>query len=110
MSTSSFKVADPIQPLVKPHHSLNTVNHISLPVSNLAKAIQFYDPLLATLGFTRLKTIPDITAGYGTYKSWGFWIGQAHGDFKEIKNGENRAPGIHVCLQAPNKQVFPHFH
>jgi catechol 2,3-dioxygenase-like lactoylglutathione lyase family enzyme len=97
-------IGEPIKPHVKPHYSCQTISHVSLPVADLEKSIQFYDPVMATLGFTRLKTIPGITAGYGTYMSWGFWIGQAE-DQKKLKDGENRVPGIHICLQAPSKKV-----
>jgi catechol 2,3-dioxygenase-like lactoylglutathione lyase family enzyme len=101
-----INVPNPLQPKVKPYRTNQTISHLSLPVSNLEKSIVFYDQLLATLGFKRLLTLQE-TAGYGTFMSYGFWIGKCHtsGEFKKTKDGENRFPGIHVCFNAPSRKV-----
>ena len=51
------------------------VDHVSLPVTDLARAAAFYDAVLATLGLRRRKERPG-AVGYGddTRPAPVFWI------------------------------------
>jgi catechol 2,3-dioxygenase-like lactoylglutathione lyase family enzyme len=79
------------------------IDHVSVAVRDLAKAMAFYDALLATLGMTRLETRPA-TAGYGkTYAE--FWINH-RSDMTQLAPGS----GAHVCLRARSSEVVDAFH
>jgi catechol 2,3-dioxygenase-like lactoylglutathione lyase family enzyme len=76
------------------------IDHVSVPVRDLAGAIRFYDVLLATLGYRRLDTRPA-TAGYG--KSYSeFWI--------NVRANAASSDGAHVCLRARSTDVVDAFH
>lgn len=78
------------------------IDHVSVAVRDLAKAIAFYDALLATLGMTRLETRPA-TAGYGkTYAE--FWINHRPGMTAPAPDG------AHVCLRARSPDRVEAFH
>ena len=101
-------IPEPTKPSVAPHYSQNSISHVSVPVQDMKRSIAFYDDVLATLGMTRLKTLPQ-AAGYGTMFSWGFWIHESNpATFKPINPGSNRYPGVHICLQAPSREVITH--
>ena len=51
------------------------LDHISLPVGDLERAAAFYDVVLATIGMTRRKELPD-AVGYGSPElpAAAFWL------------------------------------
>jgi len=79
------------------------IDHVSIPVRDLAAATRFYEAVLAPLGFTRLETRPA-TVGFG--KSYAeFWI--------NLRKDMSPAPpghGAHVCLRARATDVVDAFH
>jgi len=81
------------------------LDHISIGVSDLARAGAFYDAVLATLGYVRLFG-NERGVGYGTpgAKDEAFAI-LAAGD-------EARSPGTgcHVALVAPSREAVADFH
>jgi catechol 2,3-dioxygenase-like lactoylglutathione lyase family enzyme len=80
------------------------LDHLSLGVSDLAKARAFYDAALAPLGYRRLFDIAD-ASGYGEerrpQRALPFWIGHAPGGGP--LNG-------HVCFSARNRTSVDAFH
>ncbi|MGE0564112.1 MAG: VOC family protein [Pseudolabrys sp.] len=77
------------------------IDHVSIPVRDLAAAMRFYDAVLGALGMTRLDTRPA-TAGYGKKYSE-FWINLREG----------AAPsndGHHICLRARSSDLVDAFH
>lgn len=82
----------------------------SIPVSNLEKSVVFYDQVMATIGFTRIMTMCE-TVCYGIpNRSYAFWLGRAHDGFKTLPPDTNRFPGVHICLQAPNRKAVDDFY
>ena len=79
------------------------IDHVSIPVRDLAKATRFYEAVLAPLGFTRLETRPA-TVGFG--KSYPeFWL--------NLRKGMMPAPldgGAHICLRARSTEIVDAFH
>jgi catechol 2,3-dioxygenase-like lactoylglutathione lyase family enzyme len=81
------------------------IDHISLGVSDLARAAIFYDAVLASLGYVRLFTTPR-GIGYGA-------PGAKDEAFAILPAGEQaRAPGAgcHLALTAPDRQAVDSFH
>jgi catechol 2,3-dioxygenase-like lactoylglutathione lyase family enzyme len=78
------------------------IDHVSIGVSDLAKARRFYEEVLATLGMRELRDWPGKAAGYGK-KYPEFWINHRPG----LLVGDN---GTHVCLRAPNTKAVDIFH
>lgn len=79
------------------------IDHVSVPVRDLAKALAFYDGLLATLGMTRLETRPA-TAGYGK-KYPEFWV-----NLRPAMPPADSASGHHVALRARSAAIVDAFH
>jgi catechol 2,3-dioxygenase-like lactoylglutathione lyase family enzyme len=78
------------------------IDHVSIPVRELARAGAFYDAVLAPLGLARLVT-RERTIGYGKrYPE--FWL-NSRPDAEPIEN-----PGAHVCLRAPDAAAVRAFH
>ena len=79
------------------------IDHISVGVSELERAAEFYEATLAALGLARLVTRPR-TIGFGqAYLA--FWINL----------GEAMAPvapesGVHICLRAKTTAEVDAFH
>ena len=80
------------------------IDHLSLGVSNLERALEFYDHVLATLGFRRLWTT-DRGAGFGT-------VGLDEPLALFAVGTEARPPGTgwHLALTAPNRAAVDSFH
>jgi catechol 2,3-dioxygenase-like lactoylglutathione lyase family enzyme len=79
------------------------IDHISIAVRDLEAASRFYEPLLATLGMTKLREWPT-SIGYGKKHSE-FWI--------NLRAGMARVPddsGVHVCLRARETAAVDAFH
>ena len=79
------------------------IDHVSVPVADLAASAAFYDAVLAPLGLTRLAERPR-TIGFGKrYPE--FWL--------NLRPGLVPAPadsGAHVCLRAPSVDAVDAFH
>jgi catechol 2,3-dioxygenase-like lactoylglutathione lyase family enzyme len=79
------------------------IDHVSVPVRDLAEATRFYETVLGTLGITKLESRPA-TVGFGkTYPD--FWI-NLRADMAVI------APtsGAHICFRARSTERVDAFH
>ncbi len=78
------------------------IDHVSIAVSDLARASAFYDAVLAPLGFKQLVT-REGTAGFGKrYPE--LWINLRNGFRAESE------PGAHIALRAPNEDAVSQCH
>jgi catechol 2,3-dioxygenase-like lactoylglutathione lyase family enzyme len=79
------------------------IDHVSLAVSNLERAVPFYERALAPLGLSRLVTRPAMVGFGKTYPE--IWI-----------NLRSRMPslspdnGVHLCLRAKSTAEIDAFH
>ena len=80
------------------------IDHVSIAVRDLKAAARFYEPLLATLGMTKLRDWPDAAIGYGK-KYPAFWINRRK-DMAPVAADS----GVHICLRAPSIQAVDAFH
>lgn len=79
------------------------IDHISIVVTDLGRAIAFYKPVLATLGH-RLLVTREQTAGFG--KSYPeFWV-----NLREDAVPADSASGVHVALRARDEAAVAAFH
>lgn len=78
------------------------IDHVSIPVRDLARAAAFYDAALGPLGMTRLVT-REATVGYGK-KYPEFWLNHRP-ETTPIDD-----PGGHICLRAPDAEAVRDFH
>ena len=69
------------------------IDHISIPVKDLASAELFYTGVLAVIGFKLLKRSPG-TIGYGK-KYPEFWLNE-----RPALVQDEISDGFHVCLRA----------
>jgi catechol 2,3-dioxygenase-like lactoylglutathione lyase family enzyme len=83
------------------------IDHVSIGVSDLARARAFYDAVLSPLGYRRMFDVED-ASGYGRgephplkEQALPFWI--AH-------NAEAPALNGHVCFSAPYRGAVDAFH
>jgi catechol 2,3-dioxygenase-like lactoylglutathione lyase family enzyme len=79
------------------------IDHVSVPVRDLAASTRFYEAVLGALGFTALEKRPA-TVGFGkTYAE--FWI--------NLRADTQSAPansGAHVALRARSTELVDAFH
>ena|SRR2546426_3702957 len=82
------------------------LDHISIPVSDVNRAAQFYDAVLAIIGLRRRKERPG-AIGYGppTRAAPVFWILLQQGD-----GSASPGVGLHVSFQAPDRSRVNAFH
>ena len=80
------------------------IDHVSIAVRDLNVSAQFYEPLLATLGMTKLREWPDAAVGYGK-KYPEFWINRRT-DMAPVAADS----GVHICLRAPSTAAVDAFH
>jgi catechol 2,3-dioxygenase-like lactoylglutathione lyase family enzyme len=79
------------------------IDHVSIPVRDLAAAATFYARVLAPLGYAKLVERPA-TVGFGKrYPE--FWL-NLRADL--IPAGADT--GTHVCLRAPSQEAVQTFH
>jgi len=78
-------------------------DHISIGVKDLARAQQFYDATLSTLGYERLSNF-DGTIGYGAERPQ-FWVSEV-----ERPVPADRGSGLHFCFVAPSREAVDAFH
>ncbi len=78
------------------------IDHVSVPVSDLARSARFYEAVLAPLGLRRLVD-RETTTGFG--KSYPeFWL-NLRSEVTPIAN-----PGGHICLRGPDEDAVRAFH
>jgi catechol 2,3-dioxygenase-like lactoylglutathione lyase family enzyme len=80
------------------------IDHVSIAVRDLKAAACFYEPLLATLGMTKLREWPDAAVGYGK-KYPELWINQRTGMAPVATDS-----GVHICLRAASSAAVDAFH
>lgn len=82
------------------------IDHLSIPVADLARSGTFYDAVLATLGMVRRKE-PAGAIGYGLpqHRSAAFWLLARHA-------AGSAAPGrgLHVGFAAERREMVDAFH
>jgi catechol 2,3-dioxygenase-like lactoylglutathione lyase family enzyme len=76
------------------------IDHVTIGVSDIERAIAFYDRALRPLGIERLHAEGERFAGYGAGPKAFFWIGL------------RQAPqtGAHVAFAAPDRAAVDRFH
>lgn len=78
------------------------IDHVSVPVADLAAAAAFYDEVLAPLGMSRLAERPH-TVGFGNrYPE--FWLNRRSGHAAATDSGH------HVCLRCRSEDAVRAFH
>jgi catechol 2,3-dioxygenase-like lactoylglutathione lyase family enzyme len=80
------------------------IDHVSIAVRDLKVSARFYEPLLVTLGMTKLRDWPDAAVGYGK-KYPEFWINRRK-DMAPVAADS----GVHICLRAPSVKAVDAFH
>jgi catechol 2,3-dioxygenase-like lactoylglutathione lyase family enzyme len=79
------------------------IDHVSLAVSDLGRAVSFYERVLAPLGISRLVTRPAMVGFGKTYPE--LWI--------NLRSGMQRLSpdnGAHICLRAKSTADVDAFH
>lgn len=79
------------------------IDHVSLAISDLERAVPFYEQALAPLGFSRLVTRPAMVAFGKAYPE--IWI--------NLRAGMSRLSpdsGVHICLRARTTAEVDAFH
>ena len=76
------------------------LDHVTIGVSNIARAVAFYDRALAPLGIERLYAEDAHAFGYGSDKKAYFWIGQR----------ETLQTGAHIAFAAKDRATVDAFH
>lgn len=80
------------------------LSHVSIGVSELERALAFYDKVLATVGASRRLEIPGIAAAYGRAFPE-FWVQ------RPLNGGAaNPGNGIHFSFIAPSRRAVHAFH
>ncbi len=79
------------------------IDHVSVPVRDLAASAAFYERVLAPLGYIRLVERPA-TVGFGK-KYPEFWL-NLRANMPPIPADT----GMHVCLRAPSEDAVRAFH
>ena len=78
-------------------------DHVSIGVSNIARAGKFYDAALKPLGIARLSE-GEGSLGYGE-KSVQLWLGATKTPVKA-----DMGSGLHFCFTAPDRKSVDAFH
>ena len=76
------------------------IDHITIGVTDLARAGAFYDRALAPLGIERLYADGENFSGYGIRPKAFFWIGR-----REVMQA-----GSHIAFAAPDRATVHAFH
>ena len=80
------------------------IDHVSIAVRDLHAAARFYEPLLTTIGLSKLREWPDAAIGYGK-KYPEFWINRRTAMAPIAADS-----GVHICLRAPSTAAVDAFH
>jgi catechol 2,3-dioxygenase-like lactoylglutathione lyase family enzyme len=79
------------------------IDHISIAVRDLEAGGRFYEPVLATLGLSKLVT-RETTIGFGKrYPE--FWLNRRRDMTPPAADS-----GVHVCLRVPSTEAVDAFH
>jgi catechol 2,3-dioxygenase-like lactoylglutathione lyase family enzyme len=79
------------------------IDHVSIPVRDLAAGAHFYAQVLAPLGYAKLVERPA-TVGFGKrYPE--FWL-----NLRADLVPAAAEPGTHICLRAPSQEAVRAFH
>ena len=79
------------------------IDHVSIGVSDLARATRFYETVLGALGYTKLD-VRAKTAGFGKrYPE--FWL-----NLRAAMTPVASDTGCHVCLRAQDEAAVRDFH
>ena len=81
------------------------IHHVSLGVSDLARAAAFYDAVLAPLGYRRTFEVEGVAIAYGE-KFPEFWIGGPLDTTRPPSAGN----GTHIALSVPSEAAVAQFH
>jgi catechol 2,3-dioxygenase-like lactoylglutathione lyase family enzyme len=76
------------------------IDHVTLGVTDMARAKAFYDCVLAPLGLKRITADDNEFAGYGVPGKGYFWIGPA----------KQPPTGTHVAFAAPDRAAVHAFY
>jgi catechol 2,3-dioxygenase-like lactoylglutathione lyase family enzyme len=85
---------------------MSSIDHFSLPVSDLARAKAFYLTALAPLGISIVKTVPASLTGNFDYLGFGknqkpdFWVAQK----------SKVTPALHIAFAAASRAEVDAFH
>ncbi len=79
------------------------IDHVSVAVSDLRRAADFYEAVLSTLGYARLETRPSTIAFGKKYSE--FWINHRPGMMPLPADC-----GSHVALRAASRERVDAFH
>jgi catechol 2,3-dioxygenase-like lactoylglutathione lyase family enzyme len=79
------------------------INHVSIGVSDIAKAKSFYDAALKPLGYTCLNTA-DSSLGYGK-DVVALWLVLSQAPVKP-----DPASGLHFCFDGPTRRSIDAFY
>jgi catechol 2,3-dioxygenase-like lactoylglutathione lyase family enzyme len=79
------------------------IDHVSVAVSDLSRAMRFYEPVLGTVGYAALD-IRGSTVGFGKKYSE-FWI-NARPDMDPVPSRS----GAHICLRVRATELVDAFH
>ena len=80
------------------------IDHISVAVRDLVIAERFYTAVLAPLGLSKVRDLPDAAIGFGK-KYPEFWINK-----REAMAPVADDSGVHICLRAPDVASVDAFH
>ena len=79
------------------------IDHVSVGTTRYAEAVAFYQHALAPLGMS-LQRDTGSEAAFGTTAKWSFFLYPVAGDTTPT------APGMHVALAAPSRQIVAATH
>ena len=83
------------------------LDHISLGVTDMARARTFYDAVLEPLGYRRLYDHEALASAYGPEAPrFEFWIGLPLDPGRPAASGN----GTHIALRAPSRAAVEAFH
>ena len=80
------------------------LHHVSVGVRDVARAAQFYDAVLATLGYKRVMEFMPYGIGYGDTHPQ-FWV-----QLPNDRNPSSVGNGVHIGLNARSKEAIHAFH
>ena len=80
------------------------LHHVSVGVRDVARAAQFYDAVLATLGYKRVMEFMPYGIGYGDTHPQ-FWV-----QLPSDRNPSSVGNGVHIGLMARSKEAIHAFH
>jgi catechol 2,3-dioxygenase-like lactoylglutathione lyase family enzyme len=92
--------------MVRGRATIDVLDHVSIPVADVARSAAFYDAVLAHLGLIRRKERPG-AVGYGPVERAApvFWL------LQRSESGSAEAGlGLHVSFAAMDRGIVDRFH